>query len=174
MNGGTVRDIRTYPIRGVITAALAAGVVLLTGCDSSPAGPAAAPTGATPAGTAASAAAEPAAGGSAAPTGALAKECKAIQSVLIEGSVDIAEDSVKGIDKGYDAAQLDTDMKKRFGQMAAELRKQAGTTTDPALKALATNAADELAGGTTAKDPNAFMKDRFQSIATEVDRKCGA
>ncbi len=174
MNGGTVADIRTHPIRAAITAALAAGVVLLAGCDSAPAGPAAAPTAATPASTAPSAPAEPAPSDAAAPTGALAKECKAVQMVLIDGSVAIAEDSVKGIDKGHDAARIDADMKKRFAEMAAKLRKQASTTTDPALKALAADAADELAGGAKAADANAFMKDTFQSIANDVDKKCGA
>ncbi len=58
--------------------------------------------------------------------------------------------------------------------MAGKLRKQAGTITDPGLKALAADAADDLAGGAKATDPNAFMTDRFQAIATEVDKTCGA
>ncbi|GIE94235.1 hypothetical protein [Paractinoplanes rishiriensis] len=142
--------------------------VALTACQPADEAPGAAPAtaGSAPAATTPS---------SAAPAGpGTGETCKNVTMILIDGSVEIADNAVKSIDERWSTKKIADELRNSFGDMAGKVSAEAGKVTDPELKAVVDKTAAELAKGAEAANPNGFLDKEFQTVSKDLDKACGA
>ena len=160
-----MRSIRTV----VLSLALTAVAVTAAGCQ--PADKAGA-GGATGTSTLA-----PAGAATPSPTVDLKKNttevCKAVTKVIIDGSVTIADDSVKSIDEGWSDAKRNKSLQTVFKEVGAGVTAEADKALDPELKKTIEESGAAIAAGAKKKDGLAFLKKDFQYAAEDVDKACG-
>jgi hypothetical protein len=138
-------------------------VAVLAACDPGGAEPQAAP------GTAASTPA--AVPSSAAPAGPSTDEsCAAVTRILIDGSVEIADNAVTSIDERWSSKKMADTLRDSFGAMADKVSAEAPKVTDPDLKAAVDRTAAELEKGAASADPNGFLDKEFQTVSKDLDK----
>ncbi|GIM89557.1 hypothetical protein [Paractinoplanes toevensis] len=153
--------------RGFLPLALITVTALAAGCDDQ-----ATPTAAAPA-TSATTAAAPAT--SATPAGPTRNEvCTEVTKVVIDGSVQIADNAVKSIDERWSTKEVNDHLRTSFGDMAKKVRAQAEAVADPELKAAVEKTAAELAQGAKSSKPDDFLAKDFQTLSKDLDKACGA
>jgi hypothetical protein len=99
--------------------------------------------------------------------------CTTVTKVLIDGSVKIADDSVKSIEKGWSARQQNENLQKNFAAIGKKVTAEADKATDPELKKTIEEAGAEVAAGAKKSDALAYLKKDFQKVAQNIDKECG-
>jgi len=150
---------RTDAARTVL--ALAAAVLLATGCQ--------------PADSDSAKQADPSSSAGSTSGGAGDKEvCLAIAKAVLDTSKKIADESVAAIEQGKSEADRNKQLQATFAELATELEAQAAKATDPALKAEIEKSAAGIEAGAKSADPTAFVGTDFVKLATAVDKSCKA
>jgi hypothetical protein len=155
--------------RGFLPLVLITVTAVAAGCDNRATGtpPAAAPPTAT--GAAATTTAAPT------PTGPTRNEvCTEVTKVVIDGSVQIADNAVKSIDERWSTKEVNDHLRTSFGDMATKVKAQAEGVADPELKAAVEKTAAELAKGARSSKPDDFLAKDFQTLSKDLDKTCGA
>ncbi|MDG4785474.1 hypothetical protein O7626_05920 [Micromonospora sp. WMMD1102] len=158
----TVGFVRT----GLVTLSLAAVAVLGTACQ--PAKPSTEAAG-TPTAAPSTAAPSPTA---AAPN--TREVCAAVTDIFVDGSVKIADDSVKAIEKQLSVAQQAKQLKTTLAGLADQLEAEAAKATDPEVKALVEEIVADIESGAKAKDPVKYLQSDFVKVGTKIDKECTA
>ncbi|MFD0522604.1 hypothetical protein [Paractinoplanes durhamensis] len=139
---------------------------MAAGCDDKAA------TKAAPATSAAATSATPSA--SPAPAGPTKNEvCLNVTKIVIDGSVQIADNAVKSIDERWSTKKVNDNLRTAFGDMATKVKAQADGVTDPELKAAVEKTAAELAEGGKSSKPDVFLQKDFQTLSKDLDKSCG-
>ncbi|GIF20854.1 hypothetical protein BJ973_001240 [Actinoplanes tereljensis] len=157
--------------RGILPLALMTVTVLAAGCNDKPSST---PEAAAPATSAATAdAASPAA--SPTPAGPTKNEvCTNVTKIVIDGSVQIADNAVKSIDERWTTKQVNEHLRASFGDMAKKVQAQASEVADPELKAAVEKTAAELAEGAKSTKPDTFLAKDFQTLSKDLDKSCAS
>ncbi|AGZ42259.1 hypothetical protein [Actinoplanes friuliensis] len=160
-----MRTIRTAGL----SIAFVAFAALLSACQ--PAEPASTGSGAAPATSAATTTASPT------PTvdvKANTKEvCTSVTKVMIDGSVKIADDSVKSIDESWSQSKRNKNLQTTFASMGKKIAAEADKAVDPELKKTIEDTGAKVAAGAKKSDALAFLKKDFQTAAKSIDKTCG-
>ncbi|MFY1690618.1 hypothetical protein [Plantactinospora sp. WMMB782] len=157
----TIGFVRT----GLVTLTLATVAVLGTGCQPEKPGteaagtPTAAPSTAAPSPTAAPNTRE---------------VCAAVTDIFVDGSVKIADDSVKAIEKQLSVAQQAKQLKTTLAGLADQLEAEAVKATDPEVKALVEEIVADIESGAKSKDPVKYLQSDFVKVGTKIDKECAA
>ncbi|MBE1487718.1 hypothetical protein [Plantactinospora soyae] len=153
---------------GYIALSFTAVAVLAAGCGpSEEEGTAAGPTGGTSASPSAAAPSPTAAPNS--------KEvCAAVLDVFLDGSVKIADDSVKAIENGLNQAAQAKQIKTTLTTLAGQLEVQAQKANDPEIKSLIEEMVTRLESGAKSSDPVKFLQTDLVEVGTMIDKECVA
>ena len=160
-----MRALRTT----LLSLSLAALVTGAAACKS--AEPVAAPNTSTTTATTGPASAAPSASPSAEDN--TEEVCTTVNKVMIDGSVKIADDAVKSIEKGWSAREQNANLQKNFAAIGKKVTAEAAKATDPELRKTIEDAGAKVSAGAKKSDALAYLKKDFQKVAKTVDKACG-
>ncbi|GIG86432.1 hypothetical protein [Plantactinospora endophytica] len=100
--------------------------------------------------------------------------CQAVTDIFLDGSVKIADDSVKAIEKGLSVAQQNKQLKTTLTGLAGQLEAEAAKATDPKVKALVEGIVTDIQTGAKSADPVKFLQTDFVKVGTAIDKECVA
>ncbi|GAB3971672.1 hypothetical protein V1634_08620 [Plantactinospora veratri] len=98
--------------------------------------------------------------------------CEAVTNIFLDGSVKIADDSVKAIEKQLSVAQQEKQLQTTLTGLAGQLEAEAAKATDPKVKALVEGIVADIESGAKSGDPVKFLQGEFVQVGTRIDREC--
>ncbi|MFY1685463.1 hypothetical protein ACN265_28480 [Micromonospora sp. WMMD730] len=164
--------------RSTTALTLAVLAVLATGCSDEEAGTDAAPgpsataTTGEPTPEASTTTAPESTGPSAGTAANTAQVCRAVDQLIIDGSRQIAADSVDATREELTPEQLNGKLKGRLSRLADDVRAQARKAQDDRIKKLVQEIATKIDSGAAAKSPASWMGTDFVGIPPRLTRDC--
>ncbi|MBF9131849.1 hypothetical protein I0C86_23200 [Plantactinospora sp. S1510] len=98
--------------------------------------------------------------------------CAAVLDVFLDGSVKIADDSVKAIEKGLNQAAQAKQIRTTLASLAEQLEVQAEKANDPEIKSLIEKMVARLESGAKSSDPVKFLETDLVQVGTMIDEDC--
>lgn len=92
--------------------------------------------------------------------------CSAVQAILLEGAVRLAEYATG------DSAEAREGMQKTFADMAGKITAAGAQATDAAQRTAVDEIVADLTRASTDADPQAFLKGDFVTIGQKLDGTC--
>ncbi|MFC7532901.1 hypothetical protein [Actinoplanes sp. GCM10030250] len=93
--------------------------------------------------------------------------CSAVQAILLQGGVRLAEYATG------DGAEAREGMQQTFADMAGQITTAGEQSSDPAQRAAADAIAGDLTRASQSGDPETFLNGEFVTIGQKLDATCG-
>ncbi|WKU03909.1 hypothetical protein [Micromonospora sp. HUAS LYJ1] len=101
-----------------------------------------------------------------------AQVCRAVDQLIIDGSRQIAADSVEATREELTPEQLNGKLKGRLLRLADDVRAQARKARDDRIRKLVEETATKIDAGAAAKSPASWMGTDFVDIPPRLTRDC--